>query len=206
MKVAIKVVEAPQPPPPVAKDQPWPAQGQWTYEDYLRLPDDGRRYEIIEGVLYVTNAPDFDHQFAVHQIAVALELWIRGRNGGIVLTAPFEVHLPNIAQPVQPDVLFISAARRPPSGSKLFEGAPDLIVEVLSPSTIRVDRTVKFNAYERAGVREYWLVDPKMQAIEVYVLTKGEFALLGQFGPNEVVQSAILEGFAAAVNTLFAAV
>lgn len=204
--MAIKVIEAPQPPPPVAKDQPWPTQGRWTYEDYVRLPDDGRRYEIIEGVLYGTNAPDFDHQYAVHQIAVALELWVRDRNGGIVLTAPFEVHLPNIAQPVQPDVLFISAVRRLVPGSKLFEGAPDLIVEVLSPSTIRVDRTVKFNAYERAGVREYWLVDSKMQAIEVYVLTEGEFALLGQFGPTEVVQSAALEGFEAAVDALFAAV
>jgi Uma2 family endonuclease len=123
----------------------WPAQGQWTYEDYLQLPDDGRRYEIIAGVLYVTNAPGFEHQYAVHQIAVALELWARAHPSGIVLTAPFEVHLPGIAKPVQPDVLFIAAARRPEAKARFFAGAPDVVIEVLSPASMRLDRSISVN-------------------------------------------------------------
>lgn len=197
-----RVITTPAP-LPATEEHPWPAQGAWTYEDYLRLPDDGRRYEIIEGVLYVINAPDFDHQQAVHQIAVALELWARAQDGGIILTAPFEVHLPGIAKPVQPDVLFIAAERRPTPGDQFFEGPPDLVVEVLSPSTIRTDRIVKFSAYERAGVREYWLVDPKTRSVEIYTLTEGEFALLGQFGPGEQARSEVLAGLEVAVDGLF---
>jgi Uma2 family endonuclease len=182
----------------------WPAQGQWTYEDYLRLPDDGKRYEIIEGVLYAANAPSFDHQYAVHQIAVALELWLRAHPGGVVLTAPFEVHLPGIARPVQPDVLFIAADRRPVAKAKSFVGAPDLVVEVISPGTMRLDRSIKLNAYERAGVREYWLVDPRMEFVEVYVRAEnGEFDLLGQFRAEEVVQSNVLSGLELMAGSLF---
>jgi len=197
-----RVITTPAP-LPATEETPWPAQGAWTYEDYLRLPDDGRRYEIIEGVLYVINAPNFDHQQAVLQIAVALELWVRAQDAGVVLTAPFEVHLPGIAKPVQPDVLFIIAERRPTPGAKFFEGPPDLVVEVLSSNTIRTDRTVKFSAYERAGVREYWLVDPKARSVEVYTLIEGEFALLGQFGPGEQAQSKVLAGLEVEVDRLF---
>jgi len=188
----------------MAEETTWPAQGDWTYEDYLRLPDDGNRYEIIEGVLYVTNAPGFDHQFAVHQIAVAFELWLRANPGGVVLIAPFEVHLPDIARPVQSDVLFIAAGRRPPPGASFFEGAPDLMVEVLSPGMMRTDRYVKFDAYERAGVREYWLVDPHARLVEVYQRAEGgEFALLGQFLAGEPARSEVLPGLALDTRSLF---
>jgi len=81
----------PLPPLPAVVDGAWPVQGLWTYDDYLNLPDDGKRYEIIEGVLYVTNAPGFDHQFAVQQMAVALELWLRASEmkGVVLLSFPF---------------------------------------------------------------------------------------------------------------------
>ncbi|NIW94231.1 MAG: Uma2 family endonuclease, partial [Phycisphaerae bacterium] len=71
-------------------DQVWPAQGQWTYEDYLRLPDDGRRYEIIEGVLYVVNAPSFEHQFTVSEVFGAMWHFVKDHQLGVVLPAPFE--------------------------------------------------------------------------------------------------------------------
>ncbi len=191
--------------PTLPADQTWPAQGQWTYEDFLRLPHDGVRYEIIDGVLYMTNAPDFQHQHTVHQIAVELEIFIRTGSLGLVLTAPIEVHLPDIAQPVQPDVLFVAQARREIIKSKFIEGAPDLIVEVLSPSTTRVDRTIKFGAYERAGVREYWIANPKPRSIEVYTLTRGEYALRGEYGPGERVTSELLPGLELLTDTVFAA-
>ena len=192
-------------PRPVTKETPWPAQGEWTYDDYLRLPDDGQRYEIIEGVLYVTNAPDFDHQFAVVEIVARIRDLVVQQQLGVALTAPFEVHLPGIARPVQPDVLFIAAERQPAPGSKFFEGPPDVVVEVRSPGTLRVDSLVKVYPYDRAGGRDYWrLVNPKTRSVEVYTLTEGEFALLGEFGPGETARSEVLTGLELAVDGLFA--
>lgn len=187
------------------KDKAWPVQGEWEYEDYLRLPDDGRRYEIIEGVLYVTNAPSFAHQFAVSKIFMALARFIEASNLGVVLTGPFEIHLPGIAKPVLPDIVYISTEKQPDPDSQFFEGAPDLVVEVLSPSTFRVDQSIKLDAYERAGVSEYWLADPKTRSITVYILPTGgqEFALLGQFASDETINSKVLTGLELTVDTLF---
>jgi Uma2 family endonuclease len=192
------------PPLPLA-EQPWPAQGAWTYEDYLRLPDDGRRYEIIEGVLYVANAPSYDHQFSVMAFGRQMGNFVVDRNLGIVLNAPFEVHLPGIAKPVQPDVLFITAERQPQSGTQIFEGAPDLIVEVLSPGSLRLDQHIKFGAYERAGVREYWIADPKTRSATIYTLPEGgqEYLLLGQFTGDETLHSRVLPGLELAIDSLF---
>jgi Uma2 family endonuclease len=189
-----------------AREQGWPAQGEWTYEDYKRLPDDGRRYEIIEGVLYVTAAPNLDHQYTVGEIFAALRTYVRERQLGIVISAPFEVHLPDIAQPVQPDVLFIAAERAPRPGAENLTGAPDLVVEVLSKSTTRTDRLVKFGAYERAGVREYWLVDPRTRSVEVYALSEeSTYEMAGQYTPGEMVMSTVLSGLTLPVDDLFVA-
>lgn len=181
----------------------WPAQGHWRYEDYQRLPDDGKRYEIIEGVLYVANAPSLEHQFAAFKVAFHLELFVGARSLGLVLPAPFEVHLSGISRPVQPDVLFISAAHLPPPGAKMFDGAPDLIVEVVSPSSIRLDRTVKFDAYEQAGVTEYWIVDTKTRSVEVHTLARGEYALHGQYTGDELITSALLPELQIKTSLLF---
>ncbi|HRQ37994.1 MAG TPA: Uma2 family endonuclease [Chloroflexota bacterium] len=183
----------------------WPAQGNWTYDDYLRLPDDGRRYEIIKGVLYVTNAPAYDHQYAVSQIFFALMQFVKANLLGTILPAPFEIHLPGIARPVLPDIVFIGAARSLPDNARFFEGAPDLIVEVLSPSTIRIDQSVKLDAYEQAGVPEYWLADPKTRTVTIYALPVGgqEYVLHGRFGPDETLTSPQLAGLELPVASLF---
>lgn len=181
----------------------WPVQGEWRYEDYLRLPDDGRRYEIIEGVLYVANAPNIDHQYSVSEVHFCLKLFVRDKQLGQVYTAPLEVHLSESSRPVQPDVLFIRAERQPPPGTQVFEGAPDLIVEVVSPSSIRLDRTIKFDAYEQAGVAEYWIVDPKTRSVEVHTLSRGEYAVFGQYTNDEVIESALLSGLQIKTSALF---
>jgi Uma2 family endonuclease len=182
----------------------WPVQGEWTYEDYKSLPDDGKRYEIIEGVLYVTAAPTFDHQYTVTRLLVNLDEFVVERLLGIVLVAPFEVYLPNVAYPVQPDVLFVASERVPQPGATSLNGAPDLIVEVLSPSTARTDRLVKFGAYERAGVREYWLADPRTRSIEVYALSQdGTYEMRGQYTPGEVLVSGLWGELALPVDDLF---
>lgn len=181
----------------------WPNQGQWTYDDYLRLPDDGRRYEIIEGVLFVANAPNYDHQYTVGEIAYYLKSFTKERNLGVILSAPFEVHLSKTSRPVQPDVLFLNQEQQPVSGTQIFAGAPTLVVEVVSPTSLRLDREVKLGIYEQAAVAEYWIADPKTRSVEVYTLAAGEYALLGQFIKDEEIQSKVLEGLALTASLLF---
>ncbi|MEZ4864498.1 MAG: Uma2 family endonuclease [Caldilineaceae bacterium] len=181
----------------------WPQQRQWTYIDYLRLPNDGNRYEIIAGVLYVANAPSVEHQFTVLKLTFYFELHSTNNQLDMVLTAPLEVHLTENTKPVQPDVLFMRRDRQPSIGAQVIKGAPDLVVAVISPSSLRLDRTVKFDAYERAGVPEYWIVDPKARLVEVYTLARGEYALLGQYTGDEVVTSNVLVGLAVRASLLF---
>ncbi len=183
----------------------WPLQGSWTYQDYLRLPDNGVRYEIIDGVLHMANAPSYNHQYAVSEFHLQIGYFVKQRKLGVVLTAPFEIHLPGIAQPVQPDVFFIATERQPKFGAKLFEGAPDLVIEVTSPSTARLDSSVKLNAYQRAGVREYWLAHPRTRFVEVYALSAEthEYKQIGQFGAGEMIKSIVLPDLELAVDSIF---
>lgn len=198
-----RLANPPSLPRPTVKK--WPLQGEWTYDDYLRLPDDGRRYEIIEGVLYVSNAPSHLHQYTVGKIFLALALYVEAMKAGEVIVAPIEVHLPGIAKPVLPDVIFIATANLPTPGFQYFNGAPDLVVEVLSPSTYRLDQSVKLDAYERAGVKEYWLANPKTRTITVYFLPERgrEYALLGEFTPGETIQSTLFPDLQLTTETLF---
>lgn len=177
--------------------------GEWHYEDYLNLPDDGYRYEIIEGILYMTNAPDFDHQYTVMEIAFHLKSFVNQNQLGYVLTAPFEIHLAEKTRPVQPDVVFIGAERGLVRGAKYFEGPPDLVVEVLSPSTRRLDQFAKFGAYEKAKVPEYWIVDPKTWLVQLYTLEQQEYVLFGDFMDDEMIESKVLAGFKIIANSLF---
>lgn len=185
----------------VAQAQPLP--GEWTYEDYLKLPNDGNRYEIIEGVLYVANARSADHQFTVTETSRQIGNFVKERKLGRVLVAPFEVHLSERSRPVQPDILFVTGARWPQGHVQFFAGAPDLVVEVISPSSVRTDRVVKFTAYEAAGIPEYWIANPHTRTLEVYTLSNAEYALLGEFTGEDKISSGVLVGIDVAVSTLF---
>ena len=184
--------------------QEWPRQGNWTYDDFLRLPESDLRYEIIYGVLFVNAAPIFDHQYAVGEIFVKLHAYA-AKNGGVAVLAPVEVHLANIARPVQPDVLFLKDSQDLPKGSKHLIGAPDLIVEVLSPSTRRKDLSVKLDAYEQAGVAEYWVVDLIHSSILVFMLPEGgrEYVELGEFNVGDKFKSHLLPTFELDIATIF---
>jgi Uma2 family endonuclease len=187
--------------------QDWPAQGEWTYEDYCRLPEDGNRYEVIRGFLYVTAAPHWEHQFSSFEFSFHLSLFVRERALGLVLTAPLDVKLPSgIATPVQPDVVFFRKGNEPRREVGYFEGTPDLVAEVLSPGTRRRDRTLKLEAYQDAGVPEYWLLDPGSRTVWVYVLGKnGRYAELARGGVGESVESSVLPGFRVNAGALFMA-
>jgi Uma2 family endonuclease len=174
----------------------WPRQGDWTYEDYLRLPDDGNRYEVIRGVLYVTPAPNFKHQFSVVKLVSALDRFVSERDLGIVLAAPFDVLLPaGIASPVEPDVMVFLTGNTPQEDDKNFQGVPDLVVEVLSPRTRSRDRKVKLEAYEDAGIPEYWMADPSARTVVVHVLHNGRYVEHCRGGVGEKVRSSILPDF-----------
>jgi Uma2 family endonuclease len=186
--------------------QAWPAQGEWTYEDYLRLPDDGRRYEVIRGYLYVTAAPPFEHQHSVTQFTLKLGNFVSERRLGLVLVAPFDILLPErIGDPVEPDILYFRPENRPRRGDKNFQGVPDLVVEVLSPRTRLYDRNIKLSAYAEAGIPEYWLVDPWARTVEIFGFRDGgkSYVELARGGPCETVSSFVIPGFQVAVDDLF---
>ncbi len=183
----------------------WPEQGAWTWDDYLRLPDDGQRYEIIHGVLYGSPAPRVIHQFVTTRLTYFLSGFVIEHRLGLVLTAPLDVLLPGIASPVQPDVVFMENDNLPDlEEAKNFEGVPNLVAEVLSQGTKRIDLDVKLKAYEQAGVSEYWIVDPQQRTVLLYHLGgRRRYQELGRFGVGEVVRSRVLTGFALKVADLF---
>lgn len=169
-----------------------PPQGRWAYADYARLPDNGMRYEVIEGDLHMSPAPRLHHQRAVGRIFHRLASHLDAHPVGEVFVSPIDVRFPSLADPVQPDVVFVASGRGEMVTERWIEGVPDLIVEVLSPGNPQHDRKVKFDVYARGGVREYWIVDPAARIIEVYVLRGQAFACVAEFGPEAQVRSEVL--------------
>lgn len=177
-----------------------PAQGDWTYEDYRRLPDDGWRYEVIRGRLYMAPAPRPRHQKTLGRLHLAFSRFVDARDLGELYLAPIDVILPGLATPVQPDLSFIRKDRLAIVTEDGIEGAPDLVVEVLSPSNWFADRRVKSEVYAAAGVEEYWIVDPQEGTIEVFVLDSGGYALLDKRGAGERIRSRSLAGLEVALD------
>lgn len=181
----------------------FPPQGEWTYADYQRLPDDGWRYEIIRGELFMAPAPSPKHQAVIRNLALELGRFLAGRPGGRFYFAPIDLLLPQgLSTPVQPDLVYLAPEHLGLVKAGYIEGAPDLIVEVLSPTNWLVDRRTKFEAYAQAGVAEYWIVDPQKQQVEVYALGATGYELLGQFGGATKAVSKILPGFEPEVAVL----
>ncbi len=139
-----------------------------TWEDVLRMPDDGNRYEFIGGRLYVTAAPVIRHQRISKRLEAALVRVLEDPGHGEVFDAPCLVEFPGAGDRVQPDLLFVSDERREIIGEKQVLGAPDLVVEILSPSTAHRDRGIKLDLYARSGVRQYWIVDPVEDVVDVW--------------------------------------
>jgi len=142
---------------------------RWTYADYCRIPPDRMRHEIIDGRHYVSPAPSPYHQWVVAQLLHHLMGAVTDAGLGAVYTSPIDVHLGR-GTLVQPDIVVLRTANRSLVGDKKITGVPDLLTEVISPSRPHLDRRTKFGRYERAGVREFWLVDPAEHTIEQFVL------------------------------------
>ena len=181
-----------------------PPQGDWTYEDWLQLSDDGWQYEVVKGVLYMVPAPAPSHQRVCRRLMRTMDAFVEKCGLGEVFFAPLDVYLPGQETPVEPDLIFISTERLHFISDRGIEGAPDLVVEVLSPRSWWRDRRVKLPLYEETGVPECWLVDPQNNTIEVYGLRGNSYALLGRWGPGEGARSEILLGFEVEVEVIFA--
>jgi len=133
------------------------------YSDYVAMPDDGKRYEIVRGVLHVTPSPSPLHQRVSKRLQVQLMDYFERRSMGEVFNAPLDVILTE-SDIVQPDLLVVADAVQ--VSGRGIEGAPLLVVEILSPSSLRCDREVKLGRYAELGVRHYWIVDPEARRIE----------------------------------------
>jgi Uma2 family endonuclease len=175
-----------------------------TYRDYVHIPEDGRRHEIIDGEHYVTPAPFVSHQKLAFRLTLRVGGFVESQRLGLFLFAPADVLL-SAHDVVQPDLFFISRERASIVAGKNIQGAPDLVVEILSRSTRGLDEGVKLQAYGRAGVREYWVVDPFQQGLQRWVRTDN--ALRPQpflsAAAGDVLTSPLLPGFELSLAEIF---
>jgi Uma2 family endonuclease len=177
---------------------------RYTYEDYLAFPDDGRRHELIDGEHFVTPAPVRGHQELSWRLTVALGSWLREHPVGKMYAAPLDVILSDV-DVVEPDLLFVCNERAAILG-KWIHGAPDLVIEILSPSTRRVDEITKRQLYERVGVREYWIVDGEIEIVKIYRRQDdGSFPRVADLSREEghSLDTPLLPGFSLSLAELF---
>jgi Uma2 family endonuclease len=187
--------------------QPAPRDTRLTYEDFLLFPDDGRRHEIIDGEHYVTPSPNTRHQELVGRLYFELALYLRDhRQAGRVFLAPFDVVFTRW-DVVEPDLLLVAGDQTSIITDKNVQGAPALVVEILSPGTRKTDEQVKRRLFDRGGVREYWLVDPELELIKVFRRqVDGSFRRDAELTREvlDVLTTPLLEGFTLHLHKLFA--
>jgi Uma2 family endonuclease len=159
-----------------------------TYDDYANLPDDGNRYELVDGVLELMSpAPTSQHQMISHEIEEKLKQTCQ--KDYVIFHAPIDVILTDTITR-QPDVVLVHYDRFSQVVRKRgIVGVPDLIVEILSPSSVKRDRESKMRSYEKCGVPEYWIVDPANEALEQYVLDGDRYPLPKIYESEDTVQS-----------------
>jgi len=165
---------------------------RWTYEDYYRLNDE-QRYEIIDGNLLMAPAPDTWHQDWARNLFRILDDYVLERKLGKVFFAPLDVVL-DPENTVQPDLIFVAAANLRIIQRRAIFGVPDLLVEFVSPSSVRRDRYDKRDLYARFGVKEYWIGDPANKALEILTLKEGRYELHCSADEKGKVGSLILTG------------
>jgi Uma2 family endonuclease len=178
-----------------------PVDTRLTYDDFCLLPDDGKRREIIEGELYVTPSPLTPHQRAVMRLSIRLGHFVESHKLGELFGAPLDVVFSKF-DVVEPDLLFISNARAGVLTNKNVQGAPDLVVEILSESTARVDRSIKLNLYGKFGVLEYWIIDPEGSSAEIYRRGEGGLDLAAKLSAADALTSPMFPGFSVPLHEL----
>jgi len=175
----------------------------YTYSDYCLLPDD-QRYEVIGGELSVVPSPSVIHQKVSGNLLYLFKKHIAETKSGYVFTAPLDVVL-SAENVLQPDIIYISGENSQIIGEANISGPPDLVVEILSPSTAQADYGKKKDLYARYRVKELWVVHPVLQTVEVFVNTKGNFGSPARYDrrTNSVLQSAVFPGQAVDLDEVF---
>ncbi len=179
-----------------------PSGGHWTVADYAQLPDDGPRYELLHGDLRMAPAPNIGHQTTVVRIIHYFFSYIEAQGHGRVFTAPIDVEL-NSNTLVQPDLVVILQGSAAIITEQRIVGPPDLVVEVVSPSTASYDRREKRDAYAAAGVREYWLADPASRTVELLTLDGAVYRSEHVYRGQAVMPSTVIPDWNVATERLF---
>ena len=178
-----------------------------TYQDYLDIPEDGKRREIIDGRIYMMAAPRQRHQLILMRLSSDIYVFLKGRRCR-VFPAPFDVRLPlklenskTATNVVQPDItVFCDPSNLDERGGK---GAPDIAVEIISKSSIHMDKLKKFNLYTQAGVKEYWMVDGDSGIVEIFIHDGVSYSQRLCFGEGDIITSTVLEGLEIPTATIF---
>ena len=172
-----------------------------TYEDYVNTPDD-ERYELIDGELNMVPSPNMPHQSNQSKLGSRMASYAESRNLGTVFFSDTDVVLSD-ADVVKPDLLFISKPREHIITYANIRGAPDLVVEILSPSTARRDWREKRELYARYGVKEYWIADPANKILWRLALKDGTLEIENTYYEGDTIESSALDGFTVALNDIF---
>ena len=174
---------------------------RYTYKDYAKTPDDVR-YQLIDGELILSPSPTFYHQHISGAMFVELRTWAVSSGTGKVVCAPMDVYLTE-TDTVQPDILFISEERMHIVEDRYVRGAPDLVVEIMSPSTSRLDLGAKMELYVRHGVPQYWIADPDTRTARMLRLEAGDYTEVASFTENDVLTSDAFPGLRIDLGQVF---
>ncbi|HEX7593091.1 MAG TPA: Uma2 family endonuclease [Anaerolineae bacterium] len=175
-----------------------------SYDDLRLFPDDGKRHELINGEHIMSPAPKTRHQNASGNLFARMHAFARQHNLGRVFAAPFDVVFSDF-DATEPDILFISREHETILTEDNARGAPDLVVEILSPSTAELDRKVKYALYEKYGVREYWIITPDAEIVQIFARRPVGYELLGNFSGKQEIHSEVMSGFTCRAEEIFAA-
>lgn len=173
-----------------------------TIKEYRELPE-GSPYQLIEGELVMTPAPTPRHQRISSKLFKRIDAFVEKTSAGLLYYSPIDIYLEE-ENAYQPDIILVSTARKDIIKEDAIHGAPDMVIEILSPSTAYYDLRKKFRVYERSGVQEYWIVDPEMLSIEIYGNEKGHFVQTARAEGEGEVESGVLKGLKVSVEGVFA--
>ena len=174
---------------------------KFTYEDYKHTPED-KRYELLDGELIMVLAPRTAHQRTSRDILIPINTFVAESDLGEVFIAPCDVVLSD-TDVVQPDLLFVSKERSHTINEDNIRGAPDLVIEILSPSRAQRDRMLKRTLYALHGVPEYWQADTDAKIAMVLTLDNGEYKVAGIYGEGQMLVSPLLQGFTLDIDKIF---
>ena len=175
---------------------------KFTYKDYKSLPEsETNRYELIGGELIMVPSPNIYHQRVSGKLEFLLRDFVEKNKLGEIFDAPCDVHLGDNV--VQPDILFVSKEHSYVIVKEEIKGAPDIVIEILSPTTAERDKTIKRTLYARYGVREYWIVDPEKKTVEVLTLKKEGYETFGIYKMQDTLTSPLLSGLSINLTKVF---